>query len=1257
MPQRLDDRSGGGDRFEHEAVEVARRVVAGQDAGPVHAVATGRPVQRVAVGEEELQRVAVGEDELQRAAAPGSNGPTDVRDGPAHAARLAGLGPSRPLPPLLRERIEPRLGVPLGGVELHTGPAAATAAAAVGARAFTLGNHIALGAGESAHDRGLLAHEATHVVQQGAAAGGYDRFGPRDPQLQRLPRALRVGLASYARHIPGYSLFTVVVGVEPLTGDRVPRTAENLVGGLLGLVPFGTLLFDKLVELGVVRDAVAFVEAQLARFDLSLGRLERLLGDAWDEMDFLRLDPFAHNLAILRRRFGRLLADVTGFATSMVDALLTLIREAAVDLADGLLSEEPAWALIKKVLGHDPLRDEPVEATTVEILEDFLVLIGREQELEQMRERGTLAETAAWLDEQLGTFHGLLGELGAVFTATWEAVQPVNLPQLPEHLASLATRSVALLQGLFDVAWEVASQVLELIKLSLRNWLSEHAHEAPGFHLLTVLLERNPFTDEAVPRTAENLIRGFITLLPGGEAAYEQLAESGVIGRAAATIEGALVDLGISWELITGVFRGIWDSLSIDDLIDPIGAFQRIVEAFGAPLARIFAFIRVVLTEVISLILQLMDLPARILGSIIDQTVAAYEDIKRDPVAFVVNLLAAFKEGFSRFFDDIFDHLLSGLTDWLFRGLRSAGIEPPAELTLASGLELVMEVLGLTVDRLWEKLAERIGQERVDQLRGVADRLTGLWGFVRDIQEGGLPAIWTYVRDQLSGLWEAIIEQARDWVMRTIVERVVARLLTMLDPSGVMAVVNSFVTAFAAIQSAVEYVRDLLEIVERWVGTVAAVARGDIDPGAARLEAGLIASVPVAIGFLANQVGLGNVGHRLEEIVAGLRGTVDEALDWLLGQAERLLAQALAALGFGPEAEEVGATGDPAHDAAVAEGLAALGPTAEPYLQRGRLSREDAEAVIRSVLALHPVFTSLELVDDGDRWSYRWTASRGTTVPGPPQLDGVLGQQVEDNPELPRQLAELGYVGPFQRQGRWVIRVQAGKTHLDRLSVDPDGIVVPGPLRDEVSAIDQPWWVPDSDIRFPKTRTIATAGGNTTVGEQMVAAPLTTIGPGGSTVDNDNPLWDVLRHRPRGAGPFWVQGHLLNADLHGSGSDPRNLTPISPSANAQHRDRVERKVKDAVLARGQDIDAASVPVVHYEVTALYGGRGSQVPADATQPVKDALQAERQLATSLVCTAWHVHEQGGRWTDEGRAIVSTRIDLTKPDPPVDFTPRP
>jgi len=86
-------------------------------------------------------------------------------------ARAAAVpeGGGKPLDAEVRARMEPRLGADLGKVRVHDDGASGAAAEAMGARAFTVGNHIHFGAGQLASgtrdgDR-LLAHELTHVVQ------------------------------------------------------------------------------------------------------------------------------------------------------------------------------------------------------------------------------------------------------------------------------------------------------------------------------------------------------------------------------------------------------------------------------------------------------------------------------------------------------------------------------------------------------------------------------------------------------------------------------------------------------------------------------------------------------------------------------------------------------------------------------------------------------------------------------------------------------------------------------------------------------------------------------------------------------------------------------------------------------------------------------------------------------------------------------------------------------------------------------------
>ncbi|GES36235.1 hypothetical protein RAJCM14343_1486 [Rhodococcus aetherivorans] len=859
-------------------------------------------VQRTA--EEEVQR-AVDED-AQRREAPGGSAPRIT----ARTARtIAQPGSGSPMPTSVRRTIEPHVDTHLGGVRVHDGADAVHAATSLHARAFTVGNNIFLNRGESPHDVSLMAHESAHVVQQGGALNRSSHIARIPDEAQRLPDLITDELADYARHVPGYTLLTYVIEYDPLRGIRVEPTAMALIEGLMGLVPFGTFVFDQLRELGILDKAFNFVRTQLATFDLSLARLERAIEEAWDEMDFARLDPFDYNLGVLTRHVHRLLDDVRGFASSLLSSVMDLIKDTLLGVAEDLLAENKAWSLIRKILHYDPLRDEAVDASTVEILEDFLTLIGKEQELGQMRVRGTLQKTADWLDTQVGTFKDLLTELTGLFSAAWDAIQPSNLPDLPTTLPALVQRAGAFLRRVWDFATTVAAQVIQLIKDALLGWLASFVDEVPGFHMITVILRKNPFTGEVVPRTAENIIRGFITLIPGGNAIYDRLAETGIIAEAGARIEGAIADLGISWAFIVGLFKGVWDAVvSIETLIDPIGVFTQVRDQFGEPIARLFAFIRIVLQTMFEILLALMNFPTDLVGRIIDNAMQAYEHIKLDPIGFLLNMLAAVKLGFSNFFDNILTHLTAGLVDWLFRGLRSAGIEPPKDLSFASILDIVLQVLGISVERIWEKLAQRFGQETIDRIRGAIDQVVGIWTLVRDISERGISALWEYVESQLSNLWNTVLQAATDWVMEQIVNRVVTKLLSMLDPTGIMAVINGFIAFFNAVQSAIEYLREILEIIDSYVATFTAVAAGDIEPGAARLEGGLAAAIPVAIGFLANQVGLGNIGAKIAEIIGRVREFVNQALDWLINKLAAMVDGVLAMIrgegteGAGPDA-------------------------------------------------------------------------------------------------------------------------------------------------------------------------------------------------------------------------------------------------------------------------------------------------------------------------------------------------------------------
>lgn len=85
--------------------------------------------------------------------------------------------PGEPLDSRLRSVMEPGLGYDFSSVRVHSDAPAAQSAQAIGANAYTAGDHIVFGAGQfdpsSTSGQRLVAHELAHVVQQadGPVAG------------------------------------------------------------------------------------------------------------------------------------------------------------------------------------------------------------------------------------------------------------------------------------------------------------------------------------------------------------------------------------------------------------------------------------------------------------------------------------------------------------------------------------------------------------------------------------------------------------------------------------------------------------------------------------------------------------------------------------------------------------------------------------------------------------------------------------------------------------------------------------------------------------------------------------------------------------------------------------------------------------------------------------------------------------------------------------------------------------------------------
>jgi Domain of unknown function (DUF4157) len=123
-----------------------------------------------------------------------------------HSSIAYARGGGQPLDAWTRMHMEDAFGVDLSGVRTHTGSQAASLSRDLGARAFTTGQDIFFGHGEydpsSTNGRELLAHELTHVVQQGSgtplAPGVSDPHDAAELEAAALGRSVAHGDARMA---------------------------------------------------------------------------------------------------------------------------------------------------------------------------------------------------------------------------------------------------------------------------------------------------------------------------------------------------------------------------------------------------------------------------------------------------------------------------------------------------------------------------------------------------------------------------------------------------------------------------------------------------------------------------------------------------------------------------------------------------------------------------------------------------------------------------------------------------------------------------------------------------------------------------------------------------------------------------------------------------------------------------------------------------------------------------------------------------
>lgn len=453
--QRAATVSSPHDAAELEAHAVARRVVRTSDASiaPVDATtAPGASIQRAPLA----------------ASAP-----------PAASVSLpANVGGGTPLPGPLRSFMEPRFNASFANVRIHTGEQAAQLSHGLDAQAFTVGPHVFFGKDQYRPDsqagRELIAHELTHTVQQGAAVqhGPVQRSADvtvaerAGHQVQRsflgIPNP-REYFAGKARAIPGFTMLTVVIGVNPITNARVERSAGNILRGAIELIPGGSLITDALNAHGIFDKISAWAAQQ---FDA----LKDIGASLWQDIEnFLAgfsatdlLDPgglWDRAKAIVERPIARIKA----FATALKDGIVALIKDAILKPIAEFARTSRGYPLLCAVMGKDPITGEPVAQDAESLLGAFMKFIGEDEIWANMQKANAIPRAFAWFKNAMSALRGFVNEIPGLFMQALHSLQIADIILIPRAFGKLASVFGGFAQRFITWGATAAWNLLEII--------------------------------------------------------------------------------------------------------------------------------------------------------------------------------------------------------------------------------------------------------------------------------------------------------------------------------------------------------------------------------------------------------------------------------------------------------------------------------------------------------------------------------------------------------------------------------------------------------------------------------------------------------------------------------------------------------------------------------------------------------------------------------------------------------------------------
>ena len=262
--------------------------------------------------------------------------------------------------------------------------------------------------------------------------------------------------------------------------------------------------------------------------------------------------------------------------------------------------------------------------------------------------------------------------------------------------------------------------------------------------------------------------------------------------------------------------------------------------------------------------------------SILSRAVSVIGDIIAHPIRFLGNLVSGVMLGLKNFMSKIGTYLMKGIMDWLFGALAGAGLQLPDKFDLQGIISIVLQILGLTYANFRARAVAIVGEPVVAAIEKTAE-------VFKVLLTEGVSGLWRLIQEQLTNLKTMVLDAIFDYLKEKIIIAGITWIIGLLNPA------SAFFKACKAIYDIVMFFvnrgSQILSLVNAVIDSMASIAKGDISVAAVFVENALAKAIPVAIGFLASLLGLGDPSKPIRGFIDKAQAPVNKAIDWVINLA------------------------------------------------------------------------------------------------------------------------------------------------------------------------------------------------------------------------------------------------------------------------------------------------------------------------------------------------------------------------------------